>query len=281
MTHSRDTASPNHSSDGGIGVFDSGVGGLTVLREILRALPNEDCMYLGDTARIPYGTKSPETVVRFARKNADFLVSQGIKFLIVACNTAASAGIDAIREHAGVPTIGVIRPGAARACRVSKNGRIGVIGTRATVSSGAYEREIKAVNRDMQVYSAPCPLFVPLAEEGWVHDDITIRIAERYLVPLNEQGIDVLVLGCTHYPLLKVVLAQVMGENVRLIDSAEAVAGQVAESLKLNRLLVEDCGDGSSRALTVCLTDRSPHFIQLGEKILEVPLDDTEYVDIG
>jgi len=277
MTHSRDTASPNHSSDGGIGVFDSGVGGLTVLREILRALPNEDCMYLGDTARIPYGTKSPETVVRFARKNADFLVSQGIKFLVVACNTAASAGIDAIREHAGVPTIGVIRPGAARACRVSKNGRIGVIGTRATVSSGAYEREIKAVNRDMQVYSAPCPLFVPLAEEGWIDDDVTSLVAERYLSDLVARDIDTLVLGCTHYPLLKTVIAQTVGFDVSIVDSATPVARKVKDLLAERSL---ENTDKHERRVSFYVTDDPDTFARVGGSFLGIPISDVTHVDI-
>ena len=277
MTHTGDTVSPNHSSGGAIGVFDSGVGGLTVLREVLRALPNEDCIYLGDTARIPYGTKSPETVVRFARKNADFLVSLGIKFLIVACNTAASAGIDAISEHAGVPTIGVIRPGAARACRVSKNGRIGVIGTRATVQSGAYEREIRAVDRDMQVFSTPCPLFVPLAEEGWTDDDVTALVAERYLAGLAARDIDTLVLGCTHYPLLKTVIAQTVGYDVSIVDSATPVAREVKTLLAEHGL---ENGGGRDRRISFYVTDDPDSFTRVGGPFLGIPISDVTHVDI-
>jgi len=277
MTHSGHTVSPNHSSGGAIGVFDSGVGGLTVLREILRALPNEDCMYLGDTARIPYGTKSPETVVRFARKNADFLVSQGIKFLVVACNTAASAGLDTIREHAGVPTIGVIRPGAARACRVSKNGRVGVIGTRATVSSGAYEREMRVIDRDIQVYSAPCPLFVPLAEEGWVDNDVTALVAQRYLSELAAQDIDTLVLGCTHYPLLKTVIAQTVGYDVSIVDSATPVAREVQLMLAERNL---EKTDEHKRRVSFYVTDDPDTFARVGGPFLGIPISDVTHVDI-
>jgi glutamate racemase len=277
MTQSGDAASPNHTPRGAVGVFDSGVGGLTVLREILRALPNEDCLYLGDTARIPYGTKSPETVVRFARKNADFLVSEGIKLLVVACNTAASAGIDAIREHAGVPTIGVIRPGAARACRVSKNGRIGVIGTRATIASGAYEREIQAIDRDMQVFSAPCPLFVPLAEEGWTDDDVTGLVAQRYLAGLAARDIDTLVLGCTHYPLLKAEIARTVGYDVHLVDSATPVAREVMEMLSERGL---ENGDDHRRRVSFYVTDDPDTFARVGGPFLGIPITDVTHVDI-
>ncbi|MBN1880687.1 MAG: glutamate racemase [Deltaproteobacteria bacterium] len=269
--------SPNHPSDGAIGVFDSGVGGLTVLREVLRALPSEDCIYLGDTARIPYGNKSPETVVRFARKNADFLVSLGIKFLIVACNTAASAGMDAIREHAGVPTIGVIRPGAARACKVSKNGRVGVIGTRATIQSGAYEREIQAINRDMQVFSTPCPLFVPLAEEGWTDDDVTALVAQRYLAEMAARDIDTLVLGCTHYPLLKTVIAQTVGYEVKIVDSATPVAQEVKDMLAGQGM---ENGDGRKRKVSFYVTDDPDTFARVGGPFLGIPITEVTHVDI-
>jgi glutamate racemase len=216
-------------------------------------------------------------VIRFARKNADFLVSQGIKFLVVACNTAASAGIDAIREHAGVPTIGVIRPGAARACRVSKNGRIGVIGTRATVKSGAYEREIRAVDENMQVFSAPCPLFVPLAEEGWIDDDVTALVAQRYLSELAGQDIDTLVLGCTHYPLLKAVIAQTVGFDVNIVDSATPVAREVMSLLEEQGL---ENTNQHMRKVSFYVTDDPDTFARVGGAFLGIPITDVTHVDI-
>ncbi len=264
-----------------IGIFDSGVGGLTVLKELFTCLPGERLIYLGDTARLPYGTKSKDTVIRYALNNAAFLVGKGVKLLVVACNTASSLALEELRNKFTIPVIGVIEPGAQKAARQSKTRKIGVIGTAATIRSMAYKEAIQNCSKDIEVISVACPLFVPLAEEGWFQDDITIRVAKRYLSPFTEQGIDVLVLGCTHYPLLKPVVSQVMGKEVLLIDSAEAVADQVALSLKLNQLQAEGVGDGSTRALTICLTDRSQHFIKLGEKILETPLNNTEYVDIG
>ncbi len=264
-----------------IGIFDSGVGGLTVLKELRRGLPGERLIYLGDTARLPYGTKSKDTVIRYALNNAAFLVEKGVKLLVVACNTASSLALEELRNNFSIPVIGVIEPGAQKAALKSRKRKVGVIGTAATVHSNAYREAIQNYSPDIEVISIACPLFVPLAEEGWIQDEITIRVAERYLGPFSEKGIDVLVLGCTHYPLLKPVLAQVLGKEVLLIDSAEAVADQVAASLKLNQLQAENANDGSARALTICLTDRSPQFLQLGEKILEIPLNNTEYVDIG
>jgi len=264
-----------------IGVFDSGVGGLTVLKALRRNLPAEQLIYLGDTARLPYGTKSRETVVRYSLNNADFLVQKGVKLLVVACNTASSLSLDELRKRFSIPIIGVIRPGAEKAALLSKKRKVGVIGTAATIGSSAYQEAIHHYARDIEVISVSCPLFVPLAEEGWFEDDITVRIVERYLQPLQESGIDVLVLGCTHYPLLKPVLTQVMGKAVGLVDSAESVASQVAASLKAKQLQTNSVGMDPERNSTFYLTDCSPHFIQLGERILGFPLNHTELVDIG
>ena len=214
-----------------IGVFDSGVGGLTGFQALERALPDESLVYLGDTARVPYGRKSQETVVRFALEATRFLKRRGVKMLVVACNSASSLALEAVTGEAGLPVLGVIEPGARRAVECSKTGSIGVIGTRATVETGTYTRAIRALRSDARVTARPCPLFVPLAEEGWTDDEIARRVAERYLEPFRQAGIDTLVLGCTHYPLLSGVIGEVMGDGVRLVDSAGSVAQEVRERL--------------------------------------------------
>ena len=264
-----------------IGVFDSGVGGLTVLRQLSLRMPGERLIYLGDTARLPYGTKSRETVVKYSLRNAAFLVEKGVKCLVVACNTASSLALERLRSDFSMPVIGVIHPGARKAASASRARRVGVIGTLATVRSRAYEEAIASYGRDIEVTSVPCPLFVALAEEGWVEDDITRRVAERYLRPLREKKIDVLVLGCTHYPLLKPVLTEVMGRDVALVDSAEEVANEVAASLREKGLAAEEDERTKVGSPAICLTDRSLHFLELGERILELPLNQVEYVDLG
>jgi glutamate racemase len=270
----------NHhiSPNGSIGVFDSGVGGLTVLREIARALPDEDCVYLGDTARLPYGNKSRDTVTKFALKNSGFLVSLGIKFLVIACNTAASAGLDAVKDSFDVPTTGVIKPEALRAAKATKNRRVGVIGTRSTITSGAYERAIHYHDAGIAVVTKPCPLFVPLAEEGWFEEDITHMVAERYLADLIGEQIDTLVLGCTHYPLLKKVIAETMGRDVALIDSAVPIAREVKDTLESIGMLRKE---NTRRQLTYYVTDDPKNFARVGESFLGFPLEDVRHVDIA
>lgn len=211
-----------------IGVFDSGVGGLTVVSALRRRLPQESILYLGDTARLPYGSKSPETVTRYTRRNIEFLTERGVKAVVVACNTASALALPHLDPH--VPTWGVIEPGARKAAAVSR-GRVGVIATEATVRSDAYPKAIRALRPDLEILSQPCPLFVPLVEEGWHNDPVTEQVAARYLRPLLDAGIDTLVLGCTHYPLLKPVLQRVAGPEVTLVDSAEVVAEMVASGL--------------------------------------------------
>lgn len=264
-----------------IGVFDSGVGGLTVLKQLVLRMPQEKLVYLGDTARLPYGTKSKETVVKYSMRNASFLVERGVKCLVVACNTASSLALEGLRERYSMPVIGVIEPGAKKAASASRTRRVGVIGTLATVRSGAYEEAIARHGSDIEVTSVPCPLFVALAEEGWVEDEITCRVAERYLRPLQEKKIDVLVLGCTHYPLLKPVLSAVMGKEVLLVDSAEEAANEVAASLGESGLAADPSESGDLPPLRICLTDPSLHFLELGERILERQLNKVEYVDLG
>lgn len=206
-----------------IGIFDSGVGGLTVFKEIAALLPGENLIYLGDTARVPYGTKSVETVRRYAVEAAEFLVDQGVKMLVVACNTASAVALPTLRQRFNLPIIGVIEPGARKAIS-SRNGRIGVIGTDATISSGRYPEAIHALMPEARVFSVACPLFVPLAEEGWADHEIALLTAREYLKSLLTEQIDTLVLGCTHYPLLRKTLRQVVGAGVGLVDSAAETA---------------------------------------------------------
>ncbi len=264
-----------------IGVFDSGVGGLTVLKQLSLRMPRERLIYLGDTARLPYGTKSKETVLKYSMRNASFLLEKGVKCLVVACNTASSLSLDELGEKFDMPIVGVIEPGAKKAASTSRVRKVGVIGTLATVRSKAYEEAIERYGRDIEVTSVPCPLFVALAEEGWFEDDVTRRVAERYLRSLRDSGVDVLVLGCTHYPLLKPVLAQVMGKEVALVDSAEEAANEVAALLREKGMAEEEDVGQEAGAPRVCLTDRSLHFLELGENILGRPLGEVEYVDLG
>jgi len=214
-----------------IGVFDSGIGGLTVVKEIIKCLPNEEIVYFGDTARVPYGTKSPQTVIKFSIENTLFLLRFRVKLIVVACNTASSYSISILKTNFKVPIIGVINPGAQAATKVTRCGRIGVIGTTATVQSAAYEKEIKNINPRLKVFSQACPLFVSLVEEGWFKDKVTYDVANKYLKPLKAKRIDTLILGCTHYPLLKEIIKDVMGKGVMLIDSAKQVACHVKEVL--------------------------------------------------
>ena len=214
-----------------IGVFDSGIGGLTVVSAIHQVLPRESTIYLGDTARVPYGPKSPATVVRYSHEILDWLISQRVKAVVVACNTATAHALDSLAAASPVPVIGVVEPGARAAVAASEGGRIGVIGTSGTIASGAYRRAIQAIANDVEVIEQACPLFVPLVEEGWVEHPAARLIATEYLRPMVDAGIDTLVLGCTHYPLLKPLLAELLGERIRLIDSAQETARQLATVL--------------------------------------------------
>ncbi len=207
-----------------IGVFDSGLGGLTVLKELARRMPEESLIYFGDTAHVPYGSKSPEAIARFSSMIAIFLAKRGIKLLVVACNTSSAWALPAIRKAVKIPVIGVIEPGARAAVGASRGGRIGIIGTEATVKSGAYVKAIAALKTRARIESAACPLFVPLVEEGWWNGGVVDAVARKYMAPLKRARVDTLILGCTHYPYLKPVLARVMGPRVRLIDSAEETA---------------------------------------------------------
>jgi len=220
-----------------IGVFDSGVGGLTVAREIVRQIPGERILYFGDTARVPYGSKSQDTIIRFSRQIVHFLQTKGVKAVVVACNTASALALETIAPEMDIPVIGVVIPGARVAAESTKNGKVGVIATKSTVDSGLYTRVITEMDPSVQVYSKACPLFVPLVEEGWLSDPVTVEVARRYLEPLLETGIDTLVMGCTHYPLLRDTLAQVLGEQVLLINPAYETARELKHLLEREDLI--------------------------------------------
>ena len=214
-----------------IGIFDSGIGGLTVVHALTTHLPNENIVYFGDTARVPYGPKSPQVVREYAAQDADFLMSRDVKMVVIACNTVSSVALDVVQKRAKVPVVGVIAPGAEAAVQASAKRRIGVIGTRATVNSNAYAHAIRQLDPEVQVFSRECPLFVPLAEEGWVDHPATHLVAKEYLFPLTLEKIDTLILGCTHYPILSQAIRGALNGSVALIDSGEAAALQVARVL--------------------------------------------------
>lgn len=228
----------NHTDkDAPIGVFDSGVGGLTVAREIMRQIPNEKIIYFGDTARVPYGSKSKETVTRFSRQIVRFLSTFQVKAIVVACNTASACALDELERESDIPIIGVVKPGAKVASEVTRNGRIGVIGTEATIGSKIYNQYITELNREVTIYGKACPLFVPLVEEGLWVDPVTDEIAKRYLAELIDLDIDTLILGCTHYPLIRSTLGRIMGEKVSLVNPAYETARELKELLGEKGLL--------------------------------------------
>ena len=249
-----------------IGIFDSGVGGLTVFREVEKALPGEEIIYFGDTARVPYGTKSKETITKFSVENVEFLMKHNVKLVLVACNTASSLSLEFLKRCFKVPIIGVIEPGAKKAVDCTRNNRIGIIGTNATVLSGAYERTVKKISSKVAVFSQSCPLFVSLAEEGWNCGNVAKEIASIYLTPLKKKSIDTLILGCTHYPLLKDVIKDVMGSRVSLVDSAQAVAKEAKSVLDANGIMNETAGRKRHKFF---VSDEPGHFIRLGERFLK------------
>lgn len=223
-----------------IGVFDSGIGGLTVAKEIMQALPAESIIYFGDTARVPYGSKSPETIITYSRQIARFLMTQNVKAIVVACNTVSALALEVIKKEFEVPFIGVVKPGAKTAAQTTKNKKIGVIGTVGTISSGMYREFLKKTNPEVEVFETPCPLFVPLVEECLLDDPITRQVAERYLSGLKKEHIDTLVLGCTHYPLIREVIGQVMGKEVCLVNPAYETARELKYVLEDYHILKED-----------------------------------------
>ncbi|MBI5542295.1 MAG: glutamate racemase [Deltaproteobacteria bacterium] len=260
-----------------IGVFDSGVGGLTVLKALIRRLPEESTVYLGDTARVPYGTKSPEVVTRYSLANARLLMRQEIKLLVVACNTASSVSLPALAQQLPFPVIGVIEPGAQAAAAATSTGRVGVIGTPGTIASGAYQSALGRNRPGAQVLARACPLFVPLAEEGWTEGEVVEAIARKDLVDFGPFGIDTLVLGCTHYPMLKGAIANVVGAGVKLVDSAETTATAVEALLAEHKLFAPK---GSRPRRRYFVTDLPERFAEIGTRFLEQPVESAELVDI-
>jgi glutamate racemase len=266
------------SNDAPIGVFDSGMGGLTVVAEMITQLPNESIIYFGDTARVPYGPKSPDTVLRYSREITSYLRDEGIKALVVACNTATAHALPALRREFSLPIVGVIEPGARAAAAVTTTKRVGVIGTAGTIKSGAYEKEIRKILPDVEVSAQACGLFVPLVEEGWVDSEPTRAIARNYLAPLVSAQVDTLVLGCTHYPLLKSVIGNVMGRDVRLIDSAHETARETAEVLRARALANETPNGARYRFIA---SDAPDTFLTLGQRFLGSPIDRVETRTLG
>ena len=255
-----------------IGVFDSGVGGLTVFREIARALPHHPLIYLGDSARVPYGTKSPQTVTRYTLEAADHLMQRGISMLVVACNTATAAALPALQEKLPIPVIGVVEPGA-RAAVSATRGRIGVIATEGTVKSRAYTNAIRRIDANVEVIESAAPLFVPLAEEGWANTHVAREVAEIYLSPLMDAGIDTLVLGCTHYPILRGTIERVVGDKVTIVDSAETTAAAV-------RSRVNESPANGTPEHQFLVTDAEERFRRIAGEFLAHEIENLELVTI-
>lgn len=233
------------NSSSPIGVFDSGIGGLSVIKALTERLPRESYIYLGDTARVPYGTKTKGTITRFSFQNTEFLLKKGVKMIVVACNSASAMALDALRKSYDLPIIGVIEPGAEAAVAASRSDIIGVIGTEATINSECYHREILRLRPGAKVVAKPCPLLVPLVEEGWLEDPVTYQVAERYLSTVKDAGVDVLILGCTHYPLLAPLIGDLMGHGTTIVDSASSVTSAVVRTLNEMRLANESASPGS------------------------------------
>jgi len=261
-----------------IGVFDSGMGGLTVVREMITQLPHESIIYYGDTARVPYGPKSPDTILRYSREITAYLQGEGVKAVVIACNTATAHALPALRREFDMPVVGVIRPGARAAAEATKTKRVGVIGTAGTIKSRAYEKEILKLLPDAQVTAQACALFVPLVEEGWVDTEPTRAIARNYLAPLVSAEIDTLVLGCTHYPLMKTVIGNVVGREVRLIDSAYETARETAAVLSANGL--ENTSPNGARYRFIA-SDAPDTFLGLGQVFLGSSIDRVETRTLG
>ena len=265
-----------HAARQPIGVFDSGIGGLTVVKALMEELPSESIVYFGDTARVPYGTKSKMTIVKFSLENVEFLLRFGVKCIVIACNTSSSWALPTLRKYFKVPIIGVIRPGALAAVRQTRTKRIGVIGTNATIKSGAYEAAIHRIDPAIKVFSKSCPLFVPLVEEGWLNGMICQQVAEKYLEPLQRQRIDTLILGCTHYPLLTSTIQRVLGPQTKLVDSAQQTAAEVRGVLLGTDTLSDHRMKPRHRFF---VTDEPGHFNYLGHQFLGHAIGTVERVN--
>ncbi len=266
-----------------IGVFDSGLGGLTVVRQLRRLLPREDVLYLGDTARVPYGTRSPRTVLRYSRACAALLERRGIKLLVIACNTVSAVALAHLRAELALPVLGVIEPGARAAVAKTRTHRIGVLATAGTIASGAYPRAVAALSTRAEVVGRTAPLLVPLVEEGWTEGEVPRLAAERYLSALAEHDVDVVVLGCTHYPVMRETLESVsravLGEATVVVDSGEATAVELAEFL-VERKMANPRADGEVGSLRLMVTDRPQSFAEVAARFLGHPVTEVELVDL-
>jgi glutamate racemase len=260
-----------------IGVFDSGIGGLTVVKALQETLPNEAIFYLGDTARVPYGSKSAETVERYSLELAELLMQEDAKIVVVACNTASSVGLPKLKKNLSVPVIGVIEPGARAAVAITRNRHIGVIGTRATINSGSYEKALRTLDGELRITSRPCPLLVPLIEEGLFEDEVTERVIARYLKPMLVDGIDTLVLGCTHYPLLAPAIGRFLGDRVTIVDSARNCARAVQELLDQQSLRARLQASGH---LQVALTDSADNFLGIARDALQLKIREVQLREV-
>ncbi|HSJ24077.1 MAG TPA: glutamate racemase [Longimicrobiales bacterium] len=265
------------ADDRPIGIFDSGIGGLTVVREILHRLPGESIVYFGDTARVPYGPKSPATVARYSQEAAAFLLSRDVKMVVIACNTATAHAGARLDETLDVPVIGVIEPGARAAAQATRTGRVGVIGTAGTIRSGAYDLAVRRLLEDARVYAQPCPLFVPLVEEGWRTHHASRLIASDYLTPLHEMDVDVLILGCTHYPLLRELISECMGPDVALVDSAAETAMEVERTLQRLDMRRTTTAPPSYSFIA---SDAPLRFRDVGRSFVGDVVSDVEHVDV-
>ena len=263
-----------------IGVFDSGVGGLTVAREIMRQMPKERVVYFGDTARVPYGSKSKDTIIRYSRQIVHFLKSQEVKAIVVACNTASALALEEIQDEIALPSIGVVKPGALVASRVTKNGRIGIIGTEATIKSGLYTRLIREMNPEAEIFGQPCPLFVPLVEEGMTHDFVTDEIAMRYLKHLQEKNVDTLILGCTHYPLLRSTIRRLIGEEVTLVNPAYETAIELKRMLSELSLACDEDVEKEKPKYQFFVSDGEEKFKVFANSILPYDIETTKCINI-
>ena len=278
-----------------IGVFDSGVGGLTVAREIMRNLPSEKIVYFGDTARVPYGSKSKDTVIRYSSQIVHFLREQNVKAIVIACNTASAFALEAVQDKLDIPVLGVIEAGARVAAEETKNKRVGVIGTVGTVGSGIHESYLKRLDPEITVIGKACPLFVPLVEEGWLHDSVTVEVASRYLQELKDEQVDTLILGCTHYPLIRSTIQEVMGEKVRLVNPAYETAVELKTLLRdmdltrssedLERFSEENsrraaAGEPILDQYQFFVSDRAENFTRFAKAILPKEVKDTKQINI-
>lgn len=263
-----------------VGVFDSGVGGLTVAREIMRQLPMERIIYFGDTARLPYGSKSRETIIRYSRQIIHFLQEKGVKAIVVACNTASAFALEQVRTEFTLPIIGVVRPGAKVAAEISKNGRIGVIGTEGTIGSQIYTRTIREHNPHAEVIGKPCPLLVPLVEEGWLKDPITVEIAGRYLDFFLKSDIDTLIMGCTHYPLLRSTLRGILGDKVNLVNPAYETARSLKLMLEEQGLINDGASGETGLKYQFYVSDAAEKFRSFANSILPCEIEEARLVHI-